>query len=259
MRLFSSKKTAEGDAEARADAAQEGAAAALTLWGRASSVNVQKPLWLLGELGTPFEREDAGGPFGRLDSPEFTALSPHREIPALVDRRFGDPIVVWESAAIMRHLAEAGRRLGDAAAAALWPEDLKRRAEIDRWAEWAQVNWYPPNRDLFVGIIRAPAPERDLGALKRAAAAVSEMARRADAAIAANGGFLAGEALTLADFPFAGLLHRYMTLEITRPELPALADYFERLKARAAYAASVVVDYEAMRVPGAERSATPLA
>ena len=230
----------------------------LILWGRANSVNVQKPLWLLRELGLPFERVDVGGPFGRLDSPEFAALSPHGEIPVLEDRRFGEPIAIWESAAILRHLAETSSRAGHALAAALWPQEARRRALVDRWGEWAQVNWYPPNRDLFIGVIRKPAAERNLAALKTAAEEAHRIARAADAALARSGGHLADGELTLADFPFAGMLHRYMTLEIERPETPALSRYYETLKQRPAYAETVVVDYDNMRVPGAERSTTPV-
>ena len=33
-----------------------------TLWGRVSSVNVQKVLWMLAELDLDYDRIDAGGP-----------------------------------------------------------------------------------------------------------------------------------------------------------------------------------------------------
>lgn len=249
MRLFSSKKSSDGTVSAETSG--------LTLWGRANSVNVQKPLWLLAELGAEFDRIDAGGPFGRLDSAEFKALSPHGEIPVLVDRRGAREVVIWESAAIMRFLTEAARRDGDPQAAALWPEDLSARAAIDRWGEWAQVNFYPPVRDLFTGIVRAPRASRNLDSLKRSADEAHKIAARADATLEATG-FLAGPSLSLADFPFAGMLHRYMTLEITRPELPSLVDYYERVKARPAYAKIVAVDYDTMRVDGAERLPDPI-
>lgn len=248
MGIFSSKKS---------KTAQFGADA-LTVWGRANSVNVQKPLWLLHELGTPFLREDVGGPFGRLDSAEFTALSPHGVIPVLVDRRFGDDIVVWEAAAIVRHLAEAGRRLGDPSAAELWPEEMAAQAQIDRWAEWAQANFYEPMRDLFINIVRVPASERNLDMLRRAASQANAVAASANSQLEATGAYLAGPKLTIADIPFAAMLHRYMTLEISRPDLPALSAYYERLKARRAYADVVAVVYDNMRIAGAERSETPL-
>ena len=70
----------------------------LTLWGRKNSVNVQKPMWLIGELGLEVDRKDVGGPFGGLDTPEYKALNPHQVIPTLQD----DEVTVWESEAVLR-------------------------------------------------------------------------------------------------------------------------------------------------------------
>ena len=55
----------------------------LTVWGRATSSNVQKAMWAVGELGLPHERIDVGGPHGGLDSPEFAAMNPNRRIPTI--------------------------------------------------------------------------------------------------------------------------------------------------------------------------------
>ena len=46
------------------------------VWGRATSSNVMKVLWGLGELGLPFERIDVGGPFGKTDTTEYRAMNP---------------------------------------------------------------------------------------------------------------------------------------------------------------------------------------
>jgi len=40
----------------------------LTIWGRRSSLNVQKVMWLVGELGIEYRRIDAGGQFGGRDT-----------------------------------------------------------------------------------------------------------------------------------------------------------------------------------------------
>jgi len=65
----------------------------IKIWGRRSSFNVQKVLWLVGELGLVHEHVPAGGSFGRLDEPAFQALNPHCRVPLLQD---GD-LAVWES------------------------------------------------------------------------------------------------------------------------------------------------------------------
>ena len=43
----------------------------LKLWGRTNSLNVQKAMFAVGELGLQHQRFDVGGPFGGLDTPEY--------------------------------------------------------------------------------------------------------------------------------------------------------------------------------------------
>jgi glutathione S-transferase len=57
----------------------------LKVWGRRSSINVQKVMWLIGELGLDHEHIDAGGTFGGLDAPEFLAMNPHGRVPVIRD------------------------------------------------------------------------------------------------------------------------------------------------------------------------------
>ena len=90
----------------------------LRIWGRANSINVQKVLWACGELGLAFERIDAGGAFGIVNSPEYKAMNPNSIVPAIDD----DGFVLWESNAITRYLAAKH------GAGTLWPSDLRVRA-----------------------------------------------------------------------------------------------------------------------------------
>jgi glutathione S-transferase len=73
----------------------------LKVWGRRSAFNVQKAMWLIGELGLSHQHIDAGGQFGGLDAPVFLAMNPHGRIPA-IDH---NGLVVWESHAIIRYLS----------------------------------------------------------------------------------------------------------------------------------------------------------
>ena len=49
----------------------------LTIWGRLSSVNVQKVVWCADELGIEYKRVDAGGKFGINDTPQYLAMNPN--------------------------------------------------------------------------------------------------------------------------------------------------------------------------------------
>ena len=111
----------------------------LRVWGRRSSFNVQKVMWLIGELGLAHERIDAGSSFGGLDTPEFLAVNPHGRIPVIAD---GETIV-WESHAILRYLAARHR------APQFWSDDLVVRARVDGWMDWSQTALQP---DFLVGV-----------------------------------------------------------------------------------------------------------
>src|SRR6202034_4650473 len=58
------------------------------VWGRATSSNVMKVLWGLGELNLPFERIDVGGSFGKTDTPEYRAMNPTGLVPTLQEDDF---------------------------------------------------------------------------------------------------------------------------------------------------------------------------
>ncbi len=63
----------------------------LKVYGRSTSDNVQKVLWMAGETGQAFEHIPAGGSFGGLDSREYREMNPHGRIPTIDD----DGVVVW--------------------------------------------------------------------------------------------------------------------------------------------------------------------
>jgi glutathione S-transferase len=84
----------------------------LNVWGRNNSVNVQKVLWCCDEMGLAYERIDAGGAFGVVNTPQYRALNPNGLVPTIEDGAF----VLWESNAIVRYpvpsmaRASSGRR-----------------------------------------------------------------------------------------------------------------------------------------------------
>ena len=57
----------------------------LTVWGRVNSINVQKVLWTLAELGLAYRRIDAGMAFGVVGTPHYLAMNPNALIPTIDD------------------------------------------------------------------------------------------------------------------------------------------------------------------------------
>ncbi len=210
----------------------------LTLYGRATSSNVQAVMWALAELGLDYERIDRGETIGGLDTAEFRAMNPHGRIPVLRD---GDGPAIFESGAILRYL---GGRYG---AAPFWPGDPAERAQVDMWAEWAKIEV----ADRFTGpvfwrVVRTPEARHDKPAIRAAVDRLERELATADAVLATRP-YLAGDALSLADIPLGHVLYRYFDIDIARRDLPDLAAYYRRLTERAAYRETVMVSYAMLR------------
>lgn len=210
----------------------------LKVWGRRNSQNVQKVMWLVGELDLPHEHIPAGGSFGGLDTPEFGAMNPNRLVPVIDD----DGLVVWESHAILRYLAT---RHGGAA---WWPDDPGARSHLDRWMDWCQATWQPAFlTGVFWGFYRTPEADRNVRAIAAAVARCTLMMGVVEGVLGDGRPYLAGEQLSLADIPVASSLYRYFELQIERPPLPAVEAWYARLKARPAYQAHVMIPFDDLK------------
>lgn len=213
----------------------------LKVWGRKTSVNVQKVMWAVAELGLPHERIDAGGPFGGLDTPTFAELNPNRLVPVIDDGGF----VLWESNAIVRYLADGYGR------GSLAPEGRYGFARADQWMEWANSMLYGDIiSTVFLGLVRTPARERNTAAVAASAKRAGERLAVLDVYLK-DRQFIGGDALTIADIAVGALMYRYWNLEIERPRLGHVEAWYQRLAARKAYQDHVMIDFQAMKVPGA--------
>lgn len=196
------------------------------LLGRANSSNVMKVIWLLEEMGLPYERKDIGGKFGGNDQPDYLALNPNGVVPTLIE----DEFVLWESNVILRYLA-ASHDAGHA----FWPRDLRARADVDRWMDWQQTTLGPPMSVVFWGLVRHAPAQRDMAAITQAAARLGTLYGILDRRLAERD-HVAGERLSLADIPLGVHAHRWFSFEgIDKPELPHLRAWYDRLLARPAY------------------------
>lgn len=209
----------------------------MRVWGRRSSFNVQKVLWLMGELALDHQHIPAGGDHGGLDDPAFLAMNPHGRVPVMED----DGVVVWESHAILRYLA--ARHGG----ADWWPGDPAERARTDGWMDWSQTTL---QRDFLTGVFwgwyRTPDAERDMAAVKVAVAACARHFLLIDSILAGQA-FLGGDRIGLADIAAGTHLYRYFELDIDRPSLPHVEDWYGRLCRRPAYAEHVMIPFGEMK------------
>jgi len=178
----------------------------IEVFGRANSSNVWKPLWVLEELGQPFERHDAGMEFGMVGTPEYQLLNPNGRIPSLRH----DGVVLWESNSICRYLCMMVG--GDARG--LYPEDAGARASVDRWLDWQLSTLSPAERELFWNMVRTPKGERDMQAVQAAIAASANCWAILDARLADGRNFIEGAKFTLADIVIGCFARRWFGPEV---------------------------------------------
>jgi glutathione S-transferase len=196
----------------------------LRIWGRDNSVNVQKALWCCEELELAYERIDAGGSFGVVNTQQYRNMNPNGLVPTLED----DGFVLWESNAIVRYLA------AKSGAGKLWPEDLKVRAEADRWMDWQATTFWPNFRPLFWNLVRTPVDQRDEAAMEEARQKTGEILAYLDAHLR-NRNYIVGDDLTMGDIPMGCAIWRWFGLQIERPALPNVQRWFDTLATRPAY------------------------
>ncbi|MEM7425889.1 MAG: glutathione S-transferase family protein [Pseudomonadota bacterium] len=196
----------------------------ITVWGRASSSNVQKVVWTLDELGVPFERIDLGREFGGLDTDDYLGMNPNGRIPTVKD---GD-VILWESQAICRYLCRTYE------GAALLPEDPAAAAHVEKWMDWNIAHLAPSVFPMFLQAREANdiAVARDARFEKLVAEAQKNLAILNDAL--AGQDYLCGDAFTLADLTVSVSLSRWAFVGFDLSGFDALAAWEARVGERPA-------------------------
>ena len=193
----------------------------LKIWGRLTSINVQKVVWCADELGLTYERIDAGRDFGLVNTVEYLSKNPNGLIPVIED----DGFVLWESNAIVRYLAA---KYGEGS---LWPTDRCMCADADRWMDWQATTFNPTIGPAFWQLIRFAPEKRDPavveaareGAEKKLAILNSHLATRE---------FVAGSSFTMGDIPLGCSVDRWYKLPLPREAHPHVERWYAGLRAR---------------------------
>ncbi len=183
----------------------------MRLWGRKSSINVQKVLWCLAELGLKegkdFERIDAGLHFGRNNTPEFLKMNPNGLVPTLEDGE----VVLWESNTIMRYLARQHDQ------ARRFTTDIKTQYESEKWMDWQLSSMWPALRIAFLGLTRTPEPERKYESILKGYQETNRLLGLLDQTLAKQS-YCSGNQFQLGDIVLALCVSRWNLLYQTFPQ-----------------------------------------
>ena len=192
----------------------------IRLLGRATSGNVQKVLFLLEEMGLPYQREDYGRQFNNTGG-DYLKLNPTGKVPTIVDGE----TVIWESNTILRYLAAKN-------GSALYPSDLALRTEVERWMDWLLASLNTPYVAIFKEAKKAPGERAASWAAD--AKELTANLQLLDAHLARQP-YLAGKELSIADIALGPIVARCLDFPIERPDLPNLKSWRERIAARPAF------------------------
>jgi glutathione S-transferase len=199
----------------------------LKIWGRNTSINVQKVMWAIGELGIPHERIDVGGAFGRTKEPFYLAMNPNSLVPTLQE---DDGFTLWESNSIVRYLA------GKHGAGTLEPADPHERARASQWMDWMLTVCSPAIHPLFWGLIRTPPEQRDHKKIAEARVNVGNVLKMLDVQLGKTA-YAAGNTFSMGDIPVGLITYRFRKLVPDRQEfgLDNLERWFLGLEQRKAF------------------------
>jgi len=182
--------------------------------------------WLLLELGAPHELRLVDTASGEQKSPQYLALNPNGVVPTLLVN--GEPS--FEAAALLLDLADRHPDAGLAPA-----PGTRERRHLYQWmfnlANMVQPlfrQWWYPNEPA--------GPDHADDVRKHVQARIEAQWDRIDAHLAAQGPYLLGGGVTIADFYLTMLMRWSRNMPRPAQQWPHLAALAQRMKSRPTFA-----------------------
>jgi glutathione S-transferase len=183
-----------------------------------------RPLWLLHELGVPFEHVPLNFRGDDLKDPDYLALNPNGRVPTLVD---GD-LVLWESMAINLYLA---RRYG--ADNGIWPTGIENEGRAYQWSFWVMSEVEQALLMVLMHSRVLPEAQRDADKASRNAGLLKAPFAVLDRALQ-DRDYLAGDNFTIADLNVAAVMSWCKPARVRLKDYPALSAWLDRCLERPA-------------------------
>ena len=186
---------------------------------RTRSVRV---LWLLEELGLPYEVRPIAFTPESLKGPEYVKVHPLGKVPSISD---GD-MTMFESGAIVEYLVEryGGGRLAPKIGTA-------QRGPFLQWIHFAEATCLPPLSDLAQHTIFKPEAERISAIVPDAQARIATWLAALESALAGRQ-YLLGDEFSAADVMMGYGLLLVKWFGLLGEQYPSLNGYLARLEER---------------------------
>jgi glutathione S-transferase len=218
----------------------------MRLYGRVTSFNVQKVLWLLEELQLPHEHTELGGKFGGLDSHEFSKLNPMKKVPVLIDFEIAadnstkNEKVICESHTILRYLIAM---YGDD----YWyPKCPYERSLYERWLDWSQVVFQPAFMGTFWGYYRMPENCRNMVKVNEDLNQCFSCLQDIENQLSTTK-YLAGNHISLADIVVGAVIYRLTSQGLPVPLPKCVTLWYQELRQREGYKKWIMSDFSELK------------
>jgi glutathione S-transferase len=187
-------------------------------------------VWLaLEHKHIAYEMQTLSFSAGDLRKPEYAAINPRQKVPAIVDDAFS----LYESVAIIEYLDERYPQGGS-----LFPGDARGRALVRRMVQEADQYFAVTMEKIVDQVLFTPRDKWDLGAIDQARAGLGTELELWDRLLC--GDFLAGVAVSAADFTLYPLIALTLRMQKKKPDLdvpsligPRVTAWMKRLEALA--------------------------
>jgi glutathione S-transferase len=189
--------------------------------GRVTSINVRKVLWTLDELDEPYEREDWGLPNRDPNVPAFLVLNPNAQVPVLIE---DDGTSLWESNALLVYLAQTRGKL--------LPTERHELGLALQWLGWQATELNNSWGYAVAALLRTRPGADDPDKIAQSIASWTRTMSILEAELAKGKPFISGGSFSIADIALGISVHRWFRTPFERKALPAVTDYYERLRSR---------------------------
>lgn len=193
-----------------------------------TTANGHKITLFLEEAGLAYRMHPINIAKGEQFAPAFLAITPNNKIPAIVDHDpvgGGDPLSLFESAAILTYLADK--------TGLFMPSDARGRAEVSQWLFW-QVGGLAPMAGQYFHF-NAQAPEKIPYAIERFFKEATRLYTVLDKHLAGRA-FMVGDSYSIADmaiYPWM-VSHRNHSQDLA--DYPGIKRWFDTIATRPATA-----------------------
>jgi glutathione S-transferase len=209
---------------------------ATLVYGRHTSYNVQKVLWLLEELQILYSHIELGSNPDDTETVEFGELNPMRKVPVLVD----DDNVIWESNTILRYLS------GTYGSESWEREDAYQRSLYERWMDWSQTYFEPAFVGVFWGYYRTPPNLHNTDEIKKSVKVCMKCLEKIDDQLS-DKKYLADNRISLADISAGVFIFRLVEIDLDIGLPKNVENWYSRLKQSKGYQRWVMSDFSSLK------------